>query len=113
MVMYYLMFYDMVLLFWYFIFCLMIRRPPRSTRTDTPFPYTTLFRSVGDNYFFSQGHLQPHAYNLNIDADLPAPSRAGSLPQGFALDTKWVNKRDPIVGASLLAMGAAQPPQIP
>src|SRR3546814_1503011 len=25
----------------------MIRRPPRSTRTDTPFPYTTLFRSLG------------------------------------------------------------------
>src|SRR3546814_6513609 len=25
----------------------MIRRPPRSTRTDTLFPYTTLFRSVG------------------------------------------------------------------
>src|SRR3546814_8813805 len=25
----------------------MIRRPPRSTRTDTPFPYTTLFRSPG------------------------------------------------------------------
>src|SRR3546814_6431671 len=29
-----------------FIFFLMIRRPPRSTRTDTLFPYTTLFRSV-------------------------------------------------------------------
>src|SRR3546814_5261097 len=28
----------------YFLF-LMIRRPPRSTRTDTLFPYTTLFRS--------------------------------------------------------------------
>src|SRR3546814_5676124 len=27
------------------IFLLMIRRPPRSTRTDTLFPYTTLFRS--------------------------------------------------------------------
>src|SRR3546814_2034901 len=26
----------------------MIRRPPRSTRTDTLFPYTTLFRSVTD-----------------------------------------------------------------
>src|SRR3546814_17856795 len=25
----------------------MIRRPPRSTRTDTLFPYTTLFRSQG------------------------------------------------------------------
>src|SRR3546814_19871667 len=28
-------------------FFLMIRRPPRSTRTDTLFPYTTLFRSKG------------------------------------------------------------------
>src|SRR3546814_14443837 len=28
-------------------FFLMIRRPPRSTRTDTLFPYTTLFRSCG------------------------------------------------------------------
>src|SRR3546814_1417622 len=26
----------------------MVRRPPRSTRTDTLFPYTTLFRSPGD-----------------------------------------------------------------
>src|SRR3546814_16869313 len=33
----------MVLVF----FFLMIRRPPRSTRTDTLFPYTTLFRSAG------------------------------------------------------------------
>src|SRR3546814_12365565 len=32
-------------LFVFFIFFLMIRRPPRSTRTDTLFPYTTLFRS--------------------------------------------------------------------
>src|SRR3546814_18325445 len=29
-----------------FFFLLMIRRPPRSTRTDTLFPYTTLFRSL-------------------------------------------------------------------
>src|SRR3546814_14007614 len=27
----------------------MRRRPPRSTRTDTLFPYTTLFRSIGDD----------------------------------------------------------------
>src|SRR3546814_16034183 len=31
-----------------FFFFLMIRRPTRSTRTDTLFPYTTLFRSVLD-----------------------------------------------------------------
>src|SRR3546814_10466707 len=28
----------------------MIRRPPRSTRTDTLFPYTTLFRSLASTY---------------------------------------------------------------
>src|SRR3546814_7159302 len=32
-----------------FFFFLMIRRPPRSTRTDTLFPYTTLFRSSIDH----------------------------------------------------------------
>src|SRR3546814_20220249 len=32
-----------------FFFFLMIRRPPRSTRTDTLLPYTTLFRSVPDH----------------------------------------------------------------
>src|SRR3546814_2045068 len=37
---------DLCLLFCLLcFFFLMIRRPPRSTRTDTPFPYTTLFRS--------------------------------------------------------------------
>src|SRR3546814_12740027 len=32
-------------------FFLMIRRPPRSTRTDTLFPYTTLFRSLRGGEF--------------------------------------------------------------
>src|SRR3546814_11204442 len=31
----------------YFVSFLMVRPPPRSTRTDTLFPYTTLFRSLG------------------------------------------------------------------
>src|SRR3546814_11276095 len=35
----------LVLLVLFVFFFLMIRRPPRSTRTDTLFPYTTLFRS--------------------------------------------------------------------
>src|SRR3546814_8667941 len=35
-------------MFYVIYFCfLMTRRPPRSTRTDTLFPYTTLFRSAG------------------------------------------------------------------
>src|SRR3546814_5512639 len=32
-------------------FFLMIRRPPRSTRTDTLFPYTTLFRSLDERIY--------------------------------------------------------------
>src|SRR3546814_19085610 len=37
--------YQYFRLIYSFIFFLMIRRPPRSTRTDTLFPFTTLFRS--------------------------------------------------------------------
>src|SRR3546814_3473332 len=33
----------------------MIRRPPRATRTDTLFPYTTLFRSKCSGFFFAFG----------------------------------------------------------
>src|SRR3546814_12361543 len=39
-------------------FFLMIRRPPRSTRTDTLFPYTTLFRSAA---------WRPSVYRGNFD----------------------------------------------
>src|SRR3546814_5584612 len=38
----------------------MIRRPPRSTRTDTLFPYTTLFRSGGLCAGECGDHVAPH-----------------------------------------------------
>src|SRR3546814_4700551 len=38
----------LVMSYCFSFFFLMIRRPPRSTRTDTLFPYTTLFRSIPD-----------------------------------------------------------------
>src|SRR3546814_12693328 len=41
-------------------FFLMIRRPPRSTRTDTLFPYTTLFRSGGIGDRHGQGRRGKH-----------------------------------------------------
>src|SRR3546814_15954494 len=57
------------------MFFLMIRRPPRSTRTDTLFPYTTLFRSflvavdvrieVAD--LAIAGRIQPGWRDLQID----------------------------------------------
>src|SRR3546814_11107855 len=37
----------------------MIRRPPRSTRTDTLFPYTTLFRSGADKFSSTFGAINP------------------------------------------------------
>src|SRR3546814_17190885 len=60
----------------------MIRRPPRSTRTDTLFPYTTLFRSYA--YF-----LVPSKRALNADAQkrLDAIETLGDLGSGFALAT--------------------------
>src|SRR3546814_18337215 len=38
----------------------MIRRPPRSTRTDTLFPYTTLFRSACQAAAATLDYLAPH-----------------------------------------------------
>src|SRR3546814_4917174 len=46
------------------VFVLMIRRPPRSTRTDTLFPYTTLFRSIANDRI-SQGTT----VDRSVDAD--------------------------------------------
>src|SRR3546814_11393492 len=56
---------------WYlifFLFFLMIRLPPRSTRTDTLFPYTTLIRSRG-RLARQTGctRVYRHAYPLSAD----------------------------------------------
>src|SRR3546814_14059547 len=51
-----------------FFFCLMILRPPRSTRTYTLFPYTTLFRSPvapADRYHQRSDHLAAPAQGLD------------------------------------------------
>src|SRR3546814_11515100 len=55
------------IIFVYFFF-LMIRRPPRSTRTDTLFPYTTLFRSERDQRLGSD-ILRGHAIHEVDDRD--------------------------------------------
>src|SRR3546814_12695882 len=48
------------------IFFLLIRRPPRSTRTDTLFPYTTLFRSA---LLDRLDRHEPHRWALHGLAD--------------------------------------------
>src|SRR3546814_15255965 len=57
-------------------FFLMIRRPPRSTRTDTLFPYTTLFRSMAVRPDKDIG-LKLVGEHRHLDADAPEPGGAG------------------------------------
>src|SRR3546814_13889960 len=64
----------------------MIRRPPRSTRTDTLFPYTTLFRSqAGGDRDRQPRHLQPAVPVAGPAAALAAaqlPRRGGARGAG-------------------------------
>src|SRR3546814_13435220 len=62
----------------------MIRRPPRATRTDTLFPYTTLFRSCQSQCLLSIGLLLNRnrtAITLGVVAEVliqsPTANRAG------------------------------------
>src|SRR3546814_12270305 len=81
-----------------FFFVLMIRRPPRSTRTDTLFPYTTLFRSS----FLRRGR------NRARDDDPPARAKRSHSesrhvelpPQGNAspVGTHHLCQRRPEIG---------------
>src|SRR3546814_5366907 len=71
----------------FFVFFLMIRRPPRSKRTDTLFPYTTLFRSrrrnAGDGARAWRGD-QPLSRCRRLSAgrrDSPAPALPHLLPR--------------------------------
>src|SRR3546814_2929889 len=59
-------------------FFLMIRRTPRSTRTDTLFPYTTLFRSPRSSAM-RRSHRQLFPHRLLPSAMPAAPKRRGPL----------------------------------
>src|SRR3546814_7455426 len=48
----------------------MLRRPPRSTRTDTLFPYPTLFRSVAVHQLLVAGVADADAHAPEVGADM-------------------------------------------
>src|SRR3546814_2690759 len=62
----------------------MIRRPPRSTRTDTRFPYTTLFRSEGGqtplHIAAEIGRVHAAKMLVSLGADLQAKDSKGLTP---------------------------------
>src|SRR3546814_11117528 len=75
----------------------MIRRPPRSTRTDTLFPYTTLFRSIGEGPSLEPHHAEHQGHRLRQVIALAAEligracsgrdiAIAGTVDDGFRFD---------------------------
>src|SRR3546814_16381287 len=56
----------------------MVLRPPRSTRTDTLFPYTTLFRSPRLRALARRARTLPLHHALRIAREIP-PAHAGAL----------------------------------
>src|SRR3546814_1603111 len=73
----------------------MIRRPPRSTRTDTLFPYTTLFRSAevsGDpfDFLYAQlfhdvfGHIWADTFGLAFQIHIPIGDFIGDRDSDLA-----------------------------
>src|SRR3546814_19462678 len=81
------------------VFFLMIRRPPRSTRTDTLFPYTTLFRSAPWHVCHfprlllvtcpSQGQRSHKARYA------PLPCRAGRPSRSTSTTARWRSTTTP------------------
>src|SRR3546814_5846448 len=74
------MFYLLSVLF---LFFLMIRRPPRSTRTDTLFPYTTLFRSVDGEVIEGRSHVDE---SMLTGEPVPVEKIVGSSVIGATLN---------------------------
>src|SRR3546814_9830602 len=97
-------------------FFLMIRRPPRSTRTDTLFPYTTLFRSpapsFAPSFTIDRGAetmiLCPMPRTILIADDDPHIRQL----LVFALDKAGLTAIEAGDGETALAMAAAHAPDL-
>src|SRR3546814_14507337 len=79
----------MSMLLYLFVFVFMIRRPPRSTRTDTLFPYTTLFRSLAGARQAAEQAAREEDFLRHVTAELealkPQPGEEPELAQQRSL----------------------------
>src|SRR3546814_14522764 len=79
----------------------MIRRPPRSTRTDTLFPYTTLFRSVSGDVAYEAKQRPP----LDLARQRPRrrqisdPGGWRHIDQRTSCHGSAVRRRSAVIGA--------------
>src|SRR3546814_17992320 len=107
----------------YFFFFLMIRRPPRSTRTDTLFPYTTLFRSpakVGQYHLIRSrpSNHKPLGSSLVSDSNAQAVRIFAACSQARLLSSvaqvpseKDRKSSDPTFSAKVLTRYSHYPPR--
>src|SRR3546814_10745598 len=69
----------------------MIRRPPRSTRTDTLFPYTTLFRSLGHRSATTTAIYLHTLQELEMRTRLELVPEGAWEPAGFS-EEGWLER---------------------
>src|SRR3546814_15307281 len=82
----------------------MIRRPPRSTRTDTLFPSTTLFRShIHPAVLMHAERVDPHERRLQV---VLAGGKLGDLGSGKAVGAVRVSRGGRLEGL----VGVGHPP---
>src|SRR3546814_15873641 len=81
------------------LFFLMIRRPPRSTRTDTLFPYTTLFRSTGRMIELFAGRAT-EVSGIDRSAEMLRLARAKLEAAGIAADLRQGDRKSTRLNSS-------------
>src|SRR3546814_21112433 len=78
----------------------MIRRPPRSTRTDTLFPYPTLFRSPGRGELLGD-ELSRLSFDSTLIGAIPPGKPETALPPWRDRGGSWRFHRLPALGGPL------------
>src|SRR3546814_14770403 len=95
-------------LFCFCFFFLMIRRPPRSTRTDTLFPYPTLFRSQLSNVL-----LDPFSSVMQESGSRGLPTTLFFDADGRLVDTHMGELSNASLAVKLRRFGAAPSSSLP
>src|SRR3546814_3439240 len=82
----------------------MLRRPPRSTRTDTLFPYTTLFRSLGlMRTRVDQPYLDREATVIGVDHNWRPTERWNIRTRVFGSQVRQPGQDSDDLGATIWA----------
>src|SRR3546814_19318444 len=84
---------------------LMIRRPPRSTRTDTLFPYTTLFRSTAGRACRRYRPCRRKARRVTDDSPILVTGAAGFI--GHAVSERLLARGERVIGLDSFKIGRA------